>query len=230
MAHGQGATSNRRTSAVGTLGRGKRFAKDPNLSKAEKRERDPRRVAAMEETQRHQAALDALMKEQQESPALGATAGALIQARIDKQQENLERAQAEQARIEAESEAPEEAAPITEAPEQAEQDQEDEEPREKSGSDLEPVTLNGKELSESGLPYLMPPVKKLRVRDLPKGGEGNFQFAMMTARMMLRKGYHVKYVLEFTGLGYEDVRDIPLDAEGYGKIPGQEEDNELIDS
>jgi hypothetical protein len=87
-----------------------------------------------------------------------------------------------------------------------------------AGKETSLTTLNGRvvDLSKS---------KSFSTKHLPQSGDGNFPFAPTMARKMLAQGYHIKYVLEFTGVGYEDVRDIEIDNEGWGIVP-EEEENE----
>lgn len=61
--------------------------------------------------------------------------------------------------------------------------------------------------------------------ELPLEGEGKWEFAYTTARRMLGAGYNVKYVIEFTGIGYSELADHELDEDGYGIKPEPEEEN-----
>lgn len=63
---------------------------------------------------------------------------------------------------------------------------------------------------------------KIDLRTLKQRGEDKFRFADMTARIMLKDGYNIRYVIEFTGLGYQDIKGYAeLDEEGYGVIPDE---------
>lgn len=53
-------------------------------------------------------------------------------------------------------------------------------------------------------------------KSLPKKGDGNFRFALTTAQIMLKEGYNAAYVCEFTGVGWEDLNHLEIDADGYG--------------
>lgn len=68
--------------------------------------------------------------------------------------------------------------------------------------------------------------KKFSTKKLRQTGEDKFQFAGLTARLMLTAGYHIEYVLEFTGLGYEDVRHLEIDSEGWGVRPSDDDEDE----
>lgn len=60
------------------------------------------------------------------------------------------------------------------------------------------------------------PEPEFDVSTLPAEGEGNQPFAVTSARMMLKAGYHIKHVIENTGVGYNDLSDLPIDRDGYG--------------
>lgn len=59
--------------------------------------------------------------------------------------------------------------------------------------------------------------------NVPLEGEEKWEFAYTTARRMLKAGYNIKYVIEFTGVGYNELADIELDEDGYGIKPEEEE-------
>jgi hypothetical protein len=67
---------------------------------------------------------------------------------------------------------------------------------------------------------------KLDRKTLKKESDPKFQFAVTTARMMMKAGYNVKYVIEFTGVGYGELNDFPIDDEGYAIVPQEEEEDE----
>lgn len=185
MAHGQGATSNRR-GGYGAFDRGTRgHGKDKSVKKAETRARDQRWQDAMNETRKRQEELDALIAEQAEKPAVGVTAGALYREKLAKVQADLAAAQAMEAKVESEVES-------------------------EAVVEIKPV--------------------KFSVRRLRKTGEPNFEYAGMTARMMVRAGYHVEHAMEFTGVGYEDLEDLVLDEDGFGmtkeRIAAEEAEDE----
>lgn len=184
--------------------------KERQRRRADNRLLDPRYQAAMDETHRQQEELDRLIEEQKKNPAVGAVEGALIDAQIKERQQKLEAAQAaeefarECSEVEESVTVPEKLVPdtvIAPAP---------------LNLKYEYVEINGKSKSITSLPYTAAPLRKIDKKKLPKSGDGNFQFSTTTARLMLKQGYNIKYVLEFTGVGYEDVSDLDIDEEGYG--------------
>ena len=158
------------------------------------RENDPRYQSAMEATRKAQADLDQLIEEQKANPALGTTQGAMYDAFYRQAQENLEAAQAAEARLEIEDSIADGAEAAFEA---------------------------GKALGEK----INGKFKRFSVKQLPQVGDGNFPFAPTMAKQMLKQGYHIEYVLEFTGVGYEDVRDELIDQDGWGIRPEDNEDH-----
>jgi hypothetical protein len=58
-------------------------------------------------------------------------------------------------------------------------------------------------------------VHQIDTKELPQSGDGKWRFSYQTARIMLNEGYNIKRVIEYTGIGYEDLADIPIDSEGY---------------
>lgn len=68
--------------------------------------------------------------------------------------------------------------------------------------------------------------RKFSVKRLPQDGEGKFPFASVMARQMLRSGYNITYVIEFTGIGYLELDDIEIDSEGFGVIASNKPDDE----
>lgn len=78
---------------------------------------------------------------------------------------------------------------------------------------------------------VVPLKKKLEKRKLKKESEPKFKFAETTARMMMKAGYNVQYVIEFTGVGMDALREFPIDDEGYAIVPEElEEDEDESDS
>jgi len=68
--------------------------------------------------------------------------------------------------------------------------------------------------------------KKIDRRKLKKESDPKFQFGILTARMMMKAGYNIQYVMEFTGAGMEDLKDFPIDDEGYAIVPDEDEEDE----
>ena len=66
--------------------------------------------------------------------------------------------------------------------------------------------------------------ERLDRRTLQRESDPKFTFALTTARMMMKAGYHVQYVIEFTGIGYKELDDFPIDDDGYAIVPVEEED------
>lgn len=211
MAHGQGATSNRRTSARGTLGRGPRFGMDPNQKKAVKRERDERWQRAKEETDKARQELEELIEQQRREPAVGEVAGAMYAAQEKEAKEKLDAAQAAQKaeteRIKEEVKALEKivAKPVR-----------------KQFLDPEPTK------SETGLPMYAPLWKFEKNFDpakLPQQGDGNQDFAVTFAIKKLKMGYHVSVVLEEFGIGVTDLPEGLFDELGWGIRPEHKENS-----
>jgi len=93
----------------------------------------------------------------------------------------------------------------------------------------EPPKIDVEEIKEKlkkPQPAVVVPDVPVEVKLAPFGvdwlGEGKWQFAFSTARLMLQQGYHIKYICEMTGIGYAELEDWPLDADGYA-IPKEEE-------
>lgn len=68
------------------------------------------------------------------------------------------------------------------------------------------------EITDSGI-TISP---KFSTRKLKQKGEGDFPFAIMTARFMFKAGYHAEHVIATTGVGWEEISDISHDPDGYG--------------
>lgn len=77
---------------------------------------------------------------------------------------------------------------------------------------------------------LLPKKLKIERRKLKKESEPKFQFAETTARMMMKAGYNIQYVIEFTGVGYDDLKEFPIDDEGYAIVPLDYEEDEEEDA
>jgi hypothetical protein len=179
--------------------------KERQRRRADLRELDPRYRTAMEETRAAQAALDAIIEEQKQSPALGATAGALIDARMKEAEKVLRDRQTVQAAEEKRVEAEEKAAVA--APKPA--------PR-KLFRDPEPI------MSESGLPMYQPLWRFEKLFDpakLPQEGDGEFDFAVTFAIKRLKQGYHITAVLKECGVGVKDIPEGLFDELGWGIRP-----------
>lgn len=59
---------------------------------------------------------------------------------------------------------------------------------------------------------------------IPMEGEDNFRFASITAGLMLKAGYNIRWVSEYTGLGYDDLKHYAeLDEDGYGVVEVKDE-------
>lgn len=65
---------------------------------------------------------------------------------------------------------------------------------------------------------VIPEGHELTISVLPEddAGDGKWPMAYTTARMMLKQGYNIKHVTKFTGIKADELRDIPVDDEGYG--------------
>jgi hypothetical protein len=60
-------------------------------------------------------------------------------------------------------------------------------------------------------------VKKFSISSLPKDSKDDIeQFAVTTARLMIKAGYHAEHVINLTGVGWDELSDLPLDSDGYG--------------
>jgi hypothetical protein len=132
----------------------------------------------MEETRRHQEELDALIAQQKETPAEGATAGAMYAAELKKKEAEVEAARKVETRV---------AAEVTAKP--------------------KPVKMKPEPRFKGGV---------FNPLSLPQDGEGNWQFAAMSARLMFKAGYHAEHVIQRTGVGWLEISDLPIDEEGYG--------------
>jgi len=141
---------------------------DKAVKKAEKRSKDERVQAAMEATRKAQAELDALIERQKKEPAIGEVAGAMYAAELNKAQEAVDQAAAEQAK----------------------------------------VVMPAKKTAASR--------RKHWTESLRQDGEGNFPFALTMARKMLKQGYNIRYVIDFTGVGYLELKECPIDEDGFG--------------
>ena len=59
---------------------------------------------------------------------------------------------------------------------------------------------------------------------IPMEGEDKFRFASLTAGLMLKAGYNIRWVSEYTGLGYDDIKHFAeLDEDGYGIVEAKED-------
>lgn len=70
-----------------------------------------------------------------------------------------------------------------------------------------------------------PKKKRFSTKRLRQEGEAKYPLAFTNAVMMLKAGYHIEYVIEFTGIGYLELDHIEIDSEGYGVVH-KEEDHE----
>ena len=161
------------------------------------RSQQARNIAAAEETARHQEELDKLIERQAANPAMGEVEGARIKAELE------ERHAARMAEIEAQHDAEEN------------QSEEDQELDRIIAAEPEPEPVPQPKPVLTELP-IKPRRQKVNVLKLPQDGEGNFPFALMTARLMLKEGYNIKHVIELTGIGYLELNDLPIDEQGYG--------------
>ena len=192
MAHGQGKGGTSTPRSRGAYGSTR--GKERQRRRADNRERDPRYQAAMEEVRQQREALDALIEKQKLEPAEGKVAGAMNAAERKKAEEELLLAQARQDEIAAE------------AANQPEPEV------------IEPIRYEDFQYEVDGKPYegVGPVYPKFNIKTLPKEGDDKFPFASTTAQLMLKAGYHIAYVVEFTGVGYDELRGFPLDHDGYG--------------
>jgi len=198
MAHGQRATSTKR-GGYGALARGTRgHGKDKHTKKAEARERDLRYQEATEETRRAREALDELIAAQKANPAMGETPGA-VHARRQRELA-LERAQV----IEDEYAKKD----FDEAIESSEEVILTVVPRDKKQA---VAHIQRAEVERTYKVFY----HEIDTKELPQSGDGKWRFSYQTARIMLKEGYNIKRVIEYTGIGYEDLADIPIDSEGY---------------
>jgi hypothetical protein len=83
-----------------------------------------------------------------------------------------------------------------------------EEVAEEEASEIEVI------LSDNGSVVIAP--AGFRTRNLKQKGEGDFPFAIMTARFMFKAGYHAEHVIAVTGVGWEEISDLTYDPDGYG--------------
>jgi hypothetical protein len=181
---------------------------DKATRKARAKAQDPRYQEAMNATQRARASLDELIAEQASSPALGETPGAIYQRR--QRELALERAQV----IEDE---------YAQASLVAEQDAKD---HEEIRSDLVLVKPRQPKVVEVECDRVyVKHVHEIDTKELPRSGDGNWAFSYQTARIMLKEGYNIKKVIEYTGIGLDDLSDIPIDSEGYVVVDEEEDEN-----
>ncbi len=179
---------------------------DKATRKARAKAQDPRYRESMEATQKAREALDELIASQAENPAIGETPGAIYQRR--QRELALERAQAledEYARAELAAEIVENVPAPPDTPV------------------VKKVTRPKIVEVESERVYVNT-THRIDTSLLPKDGESKWRFAYQTARIMLKEGYNIKRVIEYTGIGYDDLSDIPIDDEGYGLVEGDDED------
>jgi hypothetical protein len=211
MAHGGQAKIGRRKSDD----HGKRaHKKDKNAVKYNRRDSDPRIVAARAETARAQAELDRIIADQQANPVMGRTDGAVWAK--EEAERKLREAWIEEVAVE--KSVPEELAFSPEPDDDLEFP--DETPKLKVVKEPKLVEVECERVY----------VKQTHVidtRELPQSGDGNWRFSYQTARIMLKDGYNIAHVIKYTGIGYEDLNDIPLDEEGYyvdpDSLEGEEE-------
>lgn len=200
MAHGQGATSNRR-GGYGPFDRGPRgHGKDKSVKKAEQRSRDDRYQAAMEETRRAQQELDDLIEHQRQHPAMGAVAGAAFAVERRKAEIKVEEAHT-QATLSEIAEAMPEVVPCDRCGD----------PRDTASVWCEKCR---KEVAAIHNPQ--PEPEGFDPSSLPQMGDGHYLLAPTNARMLFKQGYHAAYVLRLTGCGWDDIKDLPYDEDGYG--------------
>jgi hypothetical protein len=161
------------------------------VRKARQKAQDPRYLESMEATRKAREALDELIAAQADNPAIGETPGAIYQRR--QRELALERAQAledEYARAELASEEPVRLSIVKKAP--------------------EPKIVE----VECDRVYVKQ-THKIDTKALPQDGEGNWRFSYQTALIMVKEGYNIAHVIKYTGVGYEDLKHLPLDDEGY---------------
>lgn len=183
------------------------------------RSKDPRFTRAMEAVHDHQEKLNRLIQEQKDNPAMGETEGAKYVAQIREQEEALKLAQKEEA-------AAAKAKVEREAKVKAEKAKTNRATCPKCGRKNTLLKKHGGFRAHLPRPgageWCYGPgderngLKGFSVDSLPKTGEGNFPFAGLTARIMMKAGYHVKHVVEVTGVGWEDISHIEIDKEGFG--------------
>lgn len=175
---------------------GKRaHGQDKAVKKVNQRSQDKRRISSMDAARQAQDELEALIQHQLEHPAIGETEGAKYQRDLTERQQAYEAAKI--------AEKKKKPRPILAAvPDLPE---------------FEPVVE-----VEAERVYVKT-VHKIDTTQLPVSGDGNWRFSYHTARIMLKDGYNIKRVIEYTGIGYDDLKDIPLDEEGYATSSGDED-------
>lgn len=216
------------------MARGKEFrggqygntrGKERQVRKRNNRAQDPRNQAAAEATQQAREELEELIRKQQEQPAMGETEGARYARERAEAEAALAAAEQDEREIEAE-EFTEETG-ITVIPKRpchkvARREEHDEHEWDRGGLKIktwcEGFTIKAPEFAE---PIN---VKELVAPEIPDTGDGYWQFAYTTARMMLKQGYNIRYVCEYTGVGKLDLDDIPIDSDGYGIVEKKEEE------
>jgi hypothetical protein len=167
---------------------------DKAVRKVEQRSRDPRWTEAMDATRDAQATLDEIIAAQKANPAIGETPGAVYARR--QAELRLESAKVIEDEFANEELRIEEATKFTV---------------------VRPLNRPPRAVEvevECDRVY----VKQTHIidtRELPQTGDGNWRFSYQTARIMLKEGYNIKRVIEYTGIGYDDLADIPIDSEGY---------------
>lgn len=222
MAHGQGATGRRQN-------KGKRaHGTDPNKKKSVRRKSDDRVQAAAEATRQAQAELDALIEKQSKHPVVGEAAGARYARDLAAKQKAVDAAA--QAEADAACEKIEIRNPswkMRPCPDSKKCKPHVEHSWEQGGLQVKRWCLGYAERKDESTPLKSaPPVKRMRYSDLPREGDGKWEFAYTTARLMLKQGYNIKYVIEFTGIGLSELEDMDMDTEGYGVRPAEEEDKD----
>lgn len=97
---------------------------------------------------------------------------------------------------------------------------------EREAEQAEAQEAMAEDLSDGVVKETLPLRKKIDRRKLRKESEPKFQFATTTARMMMKAGYNIQYVMEFTGVGYDELKEFPIDDEGYAIVPDEEDEDE----
>lgn len=219
MAHGQGAVSGRTPRSVGAYG--SKRGKEAQRRKRDARDQQGRNAEAAEATRKAREELDLLIKHQQENPVLGETEGARYARERAEREETVAQAELDQAQVMYEDSEDQTDLPKRPCHKVARREEHDEHEWERGG-------LKIKSFCEGfvvKVPEYAEPisVKEYVAPEIPDTGEGFWQFAYTTARMMLRQGYNIKYVCEFTGVGKSDLDDIAIDSHGFGIVQKKEE-------
>lgn len=220
MAHGQGATSGRTPRSRGAYGSTR--GKERQRRKRDAREQQARNAQAAEETEAARKALEDLIAEQEKNPAMGETEGARYARERREREEALAQAERDEIEVAAEeARDPEEVGtidlPVRPCHKVAKREEHLAHEWERGGLKIKTV-CNGFSIKapEFAEPVVVPMSEV--APEIPDTGEGFWQFAYTTARMMLKQGYNIRYVCEFTGVGKQDLSDIPVDRDGYGIV------------